>query len=296
MKISKICFLLILLVVFSAPLPAYEKDRKATYDRIHESGTLRCGYILFEPYVEKDLATGQMSGLVVDYMNEIGKKNGLKIDWAEEVNIDQVVPALEYGRIDAFCVPCTPDLTWAERLEFASGIGATPYFIYTRSDNDMTLEQLKKAQFVTVDGFALTGITHQSFPDAHYASLPQTTSMAEMYEQLRYKKADALINDPLSASLYIRNNPDIIKKFSEKPVVSMRMSLISQKGDETMRDFMRQIFDAAIPKNEKLLKDLMKKYKVPEDGLLLSDRCETFTTLENGWDICGTSKTIEFSE
>ncbi|MCB1551812.1 MAG: ABC transporter substrate-binding protein, partial [Alphaproteobacteria bacterium] len=63
--------------------PAQAGTEKA-YDRVVESGVIRCGYGISPPVMVKDPNTGVMSGLDVEIWNEIGKELGLKIEWAEE--------------------------------------------------------------------------------------------------------------------------------------------------------------------------------------------------------------------
>ena len=95
-----LCLLLLCLSSFSAFAESPEKE--STLDRVKRTGILRCGYLPYEPFLIKDVNTGKMSGLMVQYFEAVGQKQNLKIEWSGEVNIDQIVPALESGRFDAF--------------------------------------------------------------------------------------------------------------------------------------------------------------------------------------------------
>src|ERR1700722_14536248 len=75
----------------------------AIYDHILQSGTLRCGYVVYAPAVFKDPATDKMTGIMVDIVEEAGKRLNLKIDWAEEVNYTNMIEELKTGRVDAIC-------------------------------------------------------------------------------------------------------------------------------------------------------------------------------------------------
>lgn len=60
-------------------------DEKSAYERILESGEIRCGYVVWPPMFIKDPNTGEFSGIFHDYMKTAGKSLGFKINWVEEV-------------------------------------------------------------------------------------------------------------------------------------------------------------------------------------------------------------------
>lgn len=277
----------LVLLVITFPAFAADNDSTSAFDRVEETKTLRCGYIPYEPYIIKGFDGSPLKGITVEYMNEAAKRAGYSIDWAEEVNVDQIVPALNYGRVDAICVPCTPDKNWDTLLEFGATVGALPYYVYVREESTLTKDDLKTAKFAVTDGYALTDITKKNFPQASYLSLGQMTSVAEMYDQLRYKKVQAHVNEHVSASNYMRNNPGIIKRFSDKPLLATRMFLPSRKGDGRMTAFMKAVFDESVAGNHDVLKNLMIKYNVPEDAMVLGDQCSNTIETEDGWKICG---------
>ncbi len=286
---KKIIIFIVTMFVFTASFGvahAADQEKESTYDRVMRTKTIRCGYALYEPFVSKDVVTGEMSGLTYEYINQVAKNAGIQIKWTEEMNVDQVIPSLNYGRIDAFCIPCTPDRNWEKQIGFSAPLGALPYFTFVPEDSTLTAEQLEKAKFATVDGYALTEITHDAYSEADYYSLQQMTSTAEMYDQLRYHKAEAHVNEAISAANYMKNNPGTIRRFSDKPVVAMRMFLITPGGDDKMDAFMNETFDAGLPENLALAQNLREKYDVPDDALLLGDQCTQPAVTEKGWKIC----------
>jgi ABC-type amino acid transport substrate-binding protein len=60
-------------------------SKPSAYDRVVQSKTLRCGYVVSAPHTMKDPNTGQMSGIMYDIAEEMGKRLGIKIVWNEEV-------------------------------------------------------------------------------------------------------------------------------------------------------------------------------------------------------------------
>lgn len=273
-------------MVWSAKRPSLPAAKETAYERVTRTKVLRCAYLPFEPYITKDPNTKSLGGLTVDYVNAVAARAGLTVDWAGEVNIDQIPTALDYGRFDAFCLPCTPSADWGRVLDFGGFLGAVPYYTYVAADRPIGKEQLQTAKFATVDGYMLSEITRDEFPKAQYASLPQTTSMAEMYDQLRYHKADAMVNDIFSASLYTRGNPDAIKPVSDEPVTALRMFLVLPKNDAKLKQLIDDTFDADKPENTALMRNLLGKHNLPGNALFLGDQCKRSPDTAKGWKVC----------
>ncbi len=259
---------------------------ETAHSRMLRTHTLRCGYLPYEPFIIKDINTGKLSGIPVDYVNQVAAQAGLTVDWVAEINIDQLVPALDGGRIDAFCIPVTPDANWEKVLNFSGYLGGLPYYTYVKADSTLTAEQLETARFTVVDGYALTKITHQIFPKAEYKGLPQTTSTAEVYDQLRFGKADALVNESISAINYMRNNPGIVRRFSDVPLIAVKMYLAAPKTDTEMARYFDDTFSADKPDNLALIKELLVKYEVPEGALLLGEDCKNHSVGPQGERTC----------
>lgn len=280
-------YILIIVVVIGAlfPVMAQAKDFASAYERVMATKTLTCGYMTYDPYLTRDMKTNKIGGLVVDYINTTAMRHGLTVDWAVDINVDQIITNLNYGRIDAFCVPTTPDDNWAKMAEFVADIGAWPYYTYVSAKSHLTRTELNSARFVLVDGYNASQTTTEHYPKATFVNLPQTVSAAEMYDQLKYNKADAFVNDPISAAFYARANPGVIKKFSDEILSAQRMFLMSKKGDAKMAKFLEDTFDADIPENGALLRTLVRKYNLPEGSLLIGNECKPYDT-NLGWKIC----------
>ncbi|MGE4350852.1 MAG: substrate-binding periplasmic protein, partial [Bdellovibrionales bacterium] len=256
-----------------------------TYSRVVETKTIRCGYLPFEPFVIKDPTTGKLSGVTVDYLNEAAVKEGYHVEWSSEVTFDQVVPALNSGKIDMLCVPATPDTDFVRVVSFVGDLGGLSYYVYVKGDSALTAQDLPAATFALHDGFALSQITRQAFPKATFASLPQQASMAEFFDQLRYGKVQALVNEPIAASNYLRANPGSIRRFSDTPIVSMRMFFVGPKDDTAMDDFIQRYLSVEDPQRLAIMKKALAKYHVPDGALLLGEACKP-TENEQGWRVC----------
>ncbi len=85
---------------------------------------------------------------------------------------------------------------------------------------------------------------------------------------------------------YMKNNPGVIRRFSDKPLLLWKMYLVTKHGDKKMRDFVDKEFDTSKPDNLAIMKKLRDNYDVPPDSLLLGDQCKKSVTTEKGWKIC----------
>ena len=78
-------------------------QKESAYDRVIRTGTIRCGYFVWPPYFYKDPVTKKFSGGNYEIMEAIGKMLNLKIEWALEVGVGDVVTALNSDKFDVMC-------------------------------------------------------------------------------------------------------------------------------------------------------------------------------------------------
>lgn len=236
-------------------------------DRVQESRSIRCGYWVFEPFVRKNPSSGAISGIAVDYLERTAARKGLKVIWAKEFPLDQIVPALEHGHMDMFCLPCSPTGDWAQRLDFAGSFGKMPFYLYVSAKGTQTQADLKTARFATIDGYIQSGETRARYPEAAISSLPNGASVAELYDQIKYGKADAILNDHLSALNYMRNNVGVMRRLDDAPLFTKTMYFPVQKGDSRWMAFVNAMTDTALPENAALFDALIQQYGLTGNAL-----------------------------
>lgn len=237
-------------------------------DRITASKTLRCSYMIWDPYLKYDARTGKLSGIAYDYINTVAANNGLQVEWTAEVGIDQLAAHLDADKSDMFCMPCSPVPEYDAVLDFGGSFGKLPYYTYVPEGSTLDTDQLQKAHFVVVDGYIPSAVTPKAYPHARITSLPLFTSMAELYDQLKYGKADALVNEHVSALNYMQHNPGVIKRYSDVPVVVKDMSFPFKNNDTRMGRFMEDTFGLHLPQNKALLEKLSEQYGLTNKALL----------------------------
>ncbi|MCI5060578.1 MAG: transporter substrate-binding domain-containing protein, partial [Alphaproteobacteria bacterium] len=94
---------ILLLALLTFSFPAIAADQNVAYDRIEKSRKIRCGYGIWHPTIIKDPATGEMSGIIYEYVEALGTALGLEIEWTEEIGWGEFPTALKTGRIDVMC-------------------------------------------------------------------------------------------------------------------------------------------------------------------------------------------------
>lgn len=261
-------------------------ERPGIPPHIAETKTIRCGYIPYEPFLIVDPNTKKLSGIMVDYMNRVAEQNGYKIDFVAETPVEQIAPALNAGKIDVFCLPASPEKNWIKVIDMPALMWGLPYYIYVDPKKTWTDETLALSRFVRVDGYVQSKLTDQFYPKSPRTELSAMASTAEQYDQIKYNKADAIINEPISAENYMRNNPGIMVRFGDKPIYAQPFYVVTQKGNAEMFDFIDRLFAAKNGNNRAVLKEVAKNYDIPDETVMLDGECDAPITDTNGEQSC----------
>lgn len=201
-----------------------EVKKHSAYDRVIKSNTLRCGYGLWPTYVDKDANTGKLSGIFYDYMNEVGKMTGVKIEWTMEVGYGDFIEALHSGKIDAFCSGAWTNTIRAKVVTMIQPIFYVPLLTYTRKDDtrfDNNLQKLNDPQykFAVIDGEGGELAARQYFSKSSFIQLPQLTDPSQLLINVASGKADATLTDSVTANQYLKSNPNALHEVpSQYPV------------------------------------------------------------------------------
>lgn len=259
-------------ILFLLTIPSFldheiTSTKPSALNRIQETGIIRCGYWIYEPFISKDPNTGEMSGITVDYLEATAARMGKVVIWEKEVGFDQIRPALDYGKFDVFCVPCSPNDNFLKQFDFVGSFGKLPYYLYTAKGKNITKEEMKTARFSVIDGYITSEKTKELFPEATISSLPQISAVADVYNHLKYNKADVILNEHVSALSYMRNNPNSIRRYEDNPLFEMTMYFPISKGDKELGSFMHKMTDTTLPGNKEIFMHLLKKYNLNTSAL-----------------------------
>lgn len=274
-------------VVYAAGAAARQPSALAG---VLESRTLRCGYIPSAPFIVKDPGTGALSGPIVDYITQSAARRGLGVVWSDIGGFDRIAAALAARTIDAFCLPVTPEAGREKMFSYAADLGGLSYYVWIRADARFSRQDLQMARFAVVHGHALTALTRTFFPRAQTVSLPQTARPDQMFDRIVSREADAHVNDALSAHRYALGHPRSIRRLSPRPLATVKIYLLSRRGDERMRDFLDDAFSVDGPQARARFAGVLRAHRVPEDALVYSAACsQTFVTKER-WHLCANAQ------
>ncbi len=232
----KYILLSILLLIINTS-NALSGEHESVYDRVMESQTIRCGYALWPPYMSMDVNTGQLSGIMYDYVETLGKNLGLKIEWAEEMGWGDYIAALENNRIDVYC----PGTSWnAERARLADFTNPM-YFMKSaifvkqgnsQFDNNLSALNHEDITLTIVEGDIFNKISNLEFPKSKKLDLPQLATPADLFLSVADGKADATITEAMAGLNFMKERSGRIQMVKlEKPFRSIPIAL-SIKGGE----------------------------------------------------------------
>lgn len=211
--------------------------QETVYERVMRTGKLRCGYLPSATYVDIDPNTGEKSGILVDYMNQLTTNLGLTLEWAEEIGRGDYIAALQSNRFDAYCTAITINAERAREVDFTNPYIYDQFDIYVSGKDkrfDYKLKSLNQdsVKFVVVEGDIFEKVVRKFFPKAKVVVLPQLTPESDVFLYVSTGKADAAISTPLIAAAYIKNNADKIRAVVlERPFIFANVG-ISLKADE----------------------------------------------------------------
>ncbi|MDD2325192.1 MAG: transporter substrate-binding domain-containing protein [Alphaproteobacteria bacterium] len=217
-------------------------QQETAYDRVMRTKTLRCGYADWPPIIfTKDPITGKFSGIAYDLTEELGKRLGLKIDWAEDTGWTNAVSSIQTKRVDAFCVFMCVNTDRGRYVAYSRPIFFNATYPYVRNDDhrfdaDLLAANSPDVRFSTIDGEMTAKIAHDSFPKAKTLSIPSTVQVSEALNNVATSKADIIITDYGFGEGYIKNNPNTLRRLSDDPFQVFQTSYAFDIHESQLRE------------------------------------------------------------
>lgn len=235
---------LVFAFLFLISLPVQAAEKQSAFDRVMASGTIRCSYIVYPPYIIKDANTGALSGIFHDVMEQLGHAADLKIAWTEEVGYDSLFSGLDAGRDDVFCGGLWPGVTRAK-----AGLFSTPIFysIITawarpddhRFDADFSAINDPAIRIASIDGAMEDVIAKADFPKASRVSLPELSPFSQNLVNIATGKADVSFIQPSVARDYLAHNPGTLREVApDRPLRTFGNSLLVGRGEQELKEFL----------------------------------------------------------
>ena len=222
--------------------PTRDDEAQPSYRRLIEKSTLRCGYAPWPGLVDIDPATGRLSGVFCDYMQELGRTMDVKVEWVEEVPFGEIPAALEAGRIDAHS---SGAWTNPMRGKFVSNVTSVSYqyiraFVRagdTRFDHQIEALNAPQVTISTIDGESSSSIAATSFPLAKTISHAAGTEGTHMLLDVVTGKADVAFTDMAMLQRVIANNPGKVRAvIMDYPLQVFGNPIWVRKGETRLRE------------------------------------------------------------
>lgn len=206
-------FLLFLILVF---IPIASAHAESAYERVTKTQTIRCGYIVWSPYLNRDPNSGQFSGLAFEYMDAIAKELDFKVEWTEEVGWGNMQEGINTGRYDMVCTPVYQSGQRAKAALLTRPIDYAQIFMYVRGDDNRFEKSLTSANdpsitMTVIDGDVTQAIRKSLFPHAKELAVPQFSDTAQMLLSVSTGKADIVFG-----------NPENLRKFNASSTVKLK--------------------------------------------------------------------------
>lgn len=227
-------------------------SQETAYERVVRTGILRCGYAQSPPVLIKDINTGELKGLNVDLMNELGKELGLKIEWAEETGWGTFIEGLNANRYDMFCSVLWPDPGRTKNMTLIGPVYYSFLDAFARADDtrfDGNLARMNESDITlpVIDGDISASMAKNSFPNARRLSLPQMATAADMMESILTKKADVFFFDAAMANSIPPDKRHLFRKVQDVPSAFVFGAYFGVKsGEWQLRDMIEVMLDRMI--------------------------------------------------
>lgn len=244
-----------------------EKEQKAQsgYEYVAVTGTLRCAYATWPPYMMKDPNTGKLSGVAYDQMEQVAKFLEIKIDWTEEVGYGNYIEGLKTNRYDMMCATIWPDGSRTKNTTLTiPGLYSTTY-TYVRIDESREFKSYEDINKDTVTIAALDGdvtysLASNRFPKAKIHALPQTADGSTVLLAVATGKADVVIVDEGVFADFNKQNPGKLRKLENLGPAGV----FSESYSVPLGDFqLKNMIDTALIylTNSGITADILSRYK-----------------------------------
>lgn len=269
-RLRRVTLIIISCFVFMSA--AFAKDRtESVFERVNRTGTIRCGYFTWAPFLMIDPNTREFSGIYYDVIEEIGKQLHLKIEWVEDTGQSNPFEGLRTNRFDMFCGPITPTPDRAKQVGFSRSFFYIPYLAYARTDDhrfdkNAGLINSPNAKIAVIDGEFAYEIVKRDFPKASLLTLPALTDASELLLSVTTKKADLFLNDAAAAVVLMEKNPGQIRAVSKEPLRTLAAVIVLPQNDLAFKTMVDTVLDQLI--GDRFIDVTIAKYAKPESNFL----------------------------
>lgn len=219
------------------------------YERVMRSGTLRCGYVDYEPANMRDETSGKLVGIITETAERVADKMGVTLEWVKSSGWGTYLADLDSGKYDVFCGAgwgLPPDATFAAMVGplYYSGIRAWVREDDVRFDEGLQPVNSPDVRIAATDGSLAFQMAQSDFPLATLKSLPETMPYSTSLLNVATNKADiAFVEDYLGLA-YAAANPGQIKNVTPKiPLLVSPNYMYVRKEDVALQQTLQMLVE-----------------------------------------------------
>lgn len=237
---KKLIGIIIVLLLIAIAIGFASFSSTNSNDISSNDNVLRAGYIIYPPLLMQDPATGELSGISYDIVEQAAAELGYEVQWVEEVGWGTALEGLNTNRYDILGTQMWPNDARREVALFSDAPMNSVMYPYIKTGDERfssdDLEAINSEEFTisTLDGEMTAFIAAEDYPNANTYSLPQLSSFAEVFLNILQGKADVTFVEPSVAQDFLDSHPDSIERLGETPVRSFGNSFAFDKTNEEL--------------------------------------------------------------
>ncbi len=253
-------------------LPAAPARAGEVFNRMVKSGTIQCGYLIYEPVVMKAPNTDEMSGIAVDIMDEIAARTGLglKVEWTVESSYGTFGEDIKRPNVDLLC-----STIWTMISTGVYGTSTVPLWYsglgaFVRADetrfSDIGDLNDPAVTISSMDGSISEIVAAQDFPNAKILAMPHMSDYALQLVNVVDGKADAAFIEVNMAQQFLKKHPGALKNLiPERPLRVYSNAFMVRKGEQEMLNFMNMALTELV--NDGFVDRLLTRYEAAPGSL-----------------------------
>lgn len=214
---------------------------ETAYDRVIRTGTLRCAYAIYEPWLGKDPNTGKVNGVAADVMAAFEQASGLKIEWGPEIDWGSIAATLQNGKADAFCATVMATPQRGRVLGFSTPLLFSTIEAFVRADDkrfDNNPDRLNQPDVrIAVNmGDLSEEVARRLFPKAQLVYKSPMSGESELFLNVVSNKADVTLSGPSNLTSFNAANPHTVlrKVVFDRSLVSYAVSFAVEIHEDAL--------------------------------------------------------------
>lgn len=248
-KVAIVCSLLILLVAAFFYLQPGQNEPplkvSSTLEKIRQTKTIEACYLVWPPTVIKDPKTGELSGYLIDIMDQISTEIGSKVNY-HEVTAQNFILMLNNGGCDVSVIAIYSTIPRVFNIAvtdpvFYTGSGALVAKSFAQQHSDAVLvsdlNAIENLRVVVQLGSVEEAFAKRNLPKAKISSF-DTSDVALIFTEVSNGNADIAFADSYSVQKFTDNQPDLVDLFKNNPYNVTPASLGVRQNDVELLNFL----------------------------------------------------------